>query len=181
MLVLVDRIHRQQAEPVTDIAVERHAQIARRVPNHERDEFGGGLLGSEDQIAFVLAVLVIDDDHGLSGGDVGHRPLDRIEPRHRHHPAGSGLGTHKTLRSTWIAQVNTLQYEPRAEAGYCPPVCQVQVRGLGRANPLNMVIEKINDLFSGDHPDSGVNNAEIPQKPMGELVPIVYRALRTSA
>ena len=44
-----------------------------------------------------------------------------------------------------------------------------------------MVIEKINDLFSGDHPDSGVNNAEIPQKPMGELVPIVYRALKTSA
>ena len=44
-----------------------------------------------------------------------------------------------------------------------------------------MVIEKINDLFCGDHPDSGVNNAEISQKLMGELVPIVYRALKTSA
>ena len=54
----------------------------------------------------------ITDWHGLARCDVGHRAFDRIQPRHLHHLAGPGV---------WNHPVNTLQYEPRLEAGYCPP------------------------------------------------------------
>jgi len=82
VLVLVDRVHRQQPEPVTDRAIQRHTQVARRVAHHERDEFRGGLLGGENQVALVLAFLVVDDDDGLTRGDVSDSPLDGIQPRH---------------------------------------------------------------------------------------------------
>ena len=54
--------------------------------HHERDEFGSRLLGGEDEIALVLAVLVVDDDDGLARRDVGYRPFDGIQPRHPCHP-----------------------------------------------------------------------------------------------
>ena len=82
MLVLVDRVHRQQAEPVADLAGQRHAQVAGGVADHERDQFGRGLLGGEDQVALVLAVLVVDDDDRLARRDVGDRALDAVQPRH---------------------------------------------------------------------------------------------------
>ena len=82
MLVLVDRVHRQQAELVADVAVQRHAQVARRVADHERDEFRRRLLGGEDEVALVLAILVVDDDDGLTRRDIGDRPLDGVQPRH---------------------------------------------------------------------------------------------------
>lgn len=40
VLVLVDRVHRQQAQPVADVAVERHAQVTGGVAHHERHQFG---------------------------------------------------------------------------------------------------------------------------------------------
>jgi len=83
VLVLVDRIHRQQAQPVADIAIERNAQITRGVPDHESDQFGCGLLGGEDQIAFILAILIIDDNDGLTRSDVGNRPFDGVQSHHR--------------------------------------------------------------------------------------------------
>ena len=82
MLVLVDRIHRQQSKPVADRAVKWHAQVPGRVADHERDEFWSGLLGGEDQVALVLAVLVVDDDDGLARGYIGNRPLHGVQPRH---------------------------------------------------------------------------------------------------
>ena len=39
--------------------------------------FGGG----EDQVALVLAVLVVDDDDGRAGGDVGDGALDGVAVR----------------------------------------------------------------------------------------------------
>ena len=69
-------------EFVADRAVQRHAQIAGRVPHHERDELRSRLLGGEDQIALVLAILVVDDDDGLTRGDIGDSPLDGVQPRH---------------------------------------------------------------------------------------------------
>ena len=40
---------------------------------------GVALAGGEDDVALVLAVLVVDDDDGLAGGDVGDRALDGVE------------------------------------------------------------------------------------------------------
>src|SRR5581483_10531824 len=39
-----------------------------------------GLLGREDQVALVLAVLVVDHDHGLARRDISQGPLHRGEP-----------------------------------------------------------------------------------------------------
>ena len=83
MLVLIHRIHGQQPEPIADRALQRHAQVARGVADHEGDQFRGGFLGGEDEVALVLAVLVVDDDDGPARCDVGNRPFDGVQPRHR--------------------------------------------------------------------------------------------------
>ena len=85
VLVLVHGVHRQQSEPVADVPGEWNAQVARGVPDHEGDEFRGRLLGGEDQVALVLAILIVDDDHGLTSRNVGYRPFDGIQPRHLLH------------------------------------------------------------------------------------------------
>ncbi len=38
-------------------------------------------LGGHQQVAFVLAVLVVDDDDHLAGGEVGEDVLDSVEGR----------------------------------------------------------------------------------------------------
>src|SRR6185312_3247803 len=63
----------------------RHADDAAGVPDHERDGFGSGPLGGHDQIAFVLAILVIDDDHHAPGFEIRDDLIHRIEP-------GAGAG-----------------------------------------------------------------------------------------
>ena len=83
VLVLIHRIHGQQAEPVADRALQWHAQVAGGVADHEGDQFRGGFLGGEDEVALVLAVLVVDDDDGPPRCDVGNRPFDGVQPRHR--------------------------------------------------------------------------------------------------
>ena len=99
VLVLVDRIHRQQSKPVTDIAVQGHAQVSRCVADHEGDQLRGGLLGRKDEVSLVLPILVIHDDDSLAGRDVGDRALDRVQPRHRSHlvrkvhPKSSGVAS----------------------------------------------------------------------------------------
>jgi hypothetical protein len=82
VLVLIHGVHGQQAQFVADRAVQRDAQIAGRVPHHESDELGSRHLGGEDEIALVLAVLVVDDHHGLTRGDVSNCPLHGVQPRH---------------------------------------------------------------------------------------------------
>ncbi len=82
MLVLVGRVHRRQAEPVAVVTVERDAQVPGGVPHHEGHEFGGGFLRREDEVTLVLTVLVVDHDDRFTGGDIGDRALDAVEPGH---------------------------------------------------------------------------------------------------
>ena len=51
---------------------------------------GVALRGGEDQVALVLAVLVVDDDHGLAGRDVGDGALDGVEADGRRHVVAPG-------------------------------------------------------------------------------------------
>jgi hypothetical protein len=53
------------------LAGERQADQPAPVHGHEVDRLGGRLLGGDDQVALVLAVLVIDQDDHAAGGDVG--------------------------------------------------------------------------------------------------------------
>ncbi len=125
VLVLVDRVHRQQAQPVADLAVQRHAQIAGGVAHHERHEFGVAFSAAKIEIALVLAILVVDHHHGLARRDVGYRPLDGIEPGHLRHLACSNAGTQ-------CGTNRRLQYEPPKSSGYC----QLLLTGTGhRAVP----------------------------------------------
>ena len=71
--------HQRDLEPVEHVGRHRHADHAAGVPDRERHQLRGRLGGREDDVALVLAVLVVDDDDGLAGGDVGDRALDGVE------------------------------------------------------------------------------------------------------
>ena len=75
--VLVDAVHRGQLEPVTVRDRQRHADVTGRVADHERDELRRGHLGREDEVAFVLAVSVVDDNDRLACRNVGDGSFDR--------------------------------------------------------------------------------------------------------
>ena len=115
--VLVDPEHRRQVEPVGVGLGHRHADVAGGVADHERHELGRRELGGEDQVALVLAVLVVDDDDrpaALDGGDGG---LDGVQAGQRaaHRPPSEQalhvLGDHVDL------QVDGLPRGARTERG----------------------------------------------------------------
>ena len=64
--------HQREPQLVEALALDRHADHAARVADHERHRLGRHLLGRHDEVALVLAVGVVDDDHELTpldGGD----------------------------------------------------------------------------------------------------------------
>jgi hypothetical protein len=71
--------HRLQAEFVAALAGEADADHPRGVPHEEGDRLGRRCVGGHDQVAFVLAVLVVGDDDDLAAGDRSNGVLDRIE------------------------------------------------------------------------------------------------------
>ncbi len=77
--ILVDRGHRRQRQPVEIRAGHRHAQHAAGVADHEGDRFGRREFRGQDEIAFVLAVLVVDHDHRPAGREGVECVLDGIE------------------------------------------------------------------------------------------------------
>ena len=106
--VLVGVEHRRQVEAVGVGLGHRHADVAGRVADHERDQLGRGQLGGEDEVALVLAVLVVDDDDGLAGLDVGDRALDRVESQRLMsrvpvQQSGDVLGQHVHLQVDRVA------------------------------------------------------------------------------
>ncbi len=57
----------------------RDGDDSRRVPSHQRDRFRRDLLGSEDKVALVLPIFVVDQDDHLTGLKVVDGLLDRVE------------------------------------------------------------------------------------------------------
>src|SRR4029079_1920335 len=82
VIVLMATYHGERQKRIADRAVQWHTQVARRVAHHEGDEFGSGLFGGEDEVALVLAILVVNVDNGVASGDIGNRPLHGVQPRH---------------------------------------------------------------------------------------------------
>ena len=58
---------------------QRQADQAAAFAHHEVDVFGPHLLGGHDEIAFVLAILVVDDDDHAAGADLFEDFGDRRE------------------------------------------------------------------------------------------------------
>ena len=73
------RHHRAQLQRVKPLGRHRHAEQPSPVRDHEVHGFGGDLVGRHDEVAFVLAVGRVDDDHDLAARDGLDGLLDRGE------------------------------------------------------------------------------------------------------
>src|SRR5690606_32645438 len=62
--------HRRQAQLLAALARQRQAHQAACVRDHEVDVGGPHQLGGHDQVALVLAVLVVDDDDHAAGAEL---------------------------------------------------------------------------------------------------------------
>ena len=67
----------RQAELVGALAGERETDPSARLTDHEVDHLRRDELRGADEIALVLAILVVGDDDKLAGLDVGNCLLDR--------------------------------------------------------------------------------------------------------
>ena len=71
-----------EPELVAALAGERQADESAAVQRHEVDHLGRDQLGRAHEVALVLAVLVVRDDHDLAVAQVLDRLLDRAEGAH---------------------------------------------------------------------------------------------------
>ena len=71
--------HALEAELLGAVGGDGDADETAAVHGHEIDGLRGDLLGSHDEIAFVFAVGVIDDDDHAAGTDIGDDVLDGVE------------------------------------------------------------------------------------------------------
>ena len=68
--------HQRQAQLAAALARQRQADQAAAVARHEVDVLGAHLGGGHDQVAFVLAILVVHDDDHAALPDVGEDLVD---------------------------------------------------------------------------------------------------------
>jgi len=73
------KLHHRQLEALHLLLGEREADQAAPVLCHEVDRVGGHLLGGEHQVALVLTILVVDEDHHLAMPDVVDGSLHALE------------------------------------------------------------------------------------------------------
>ena len=71
--------HLRDVQFVEPRARHRHADQSAGVLAHEVDRLGRDHLGRHDEIALVLAVLVVEHDDHLAGANVGDRLVDGVE------------------------------------------------------------------------------------------------------
>src|SRR5439155_3161942 len=71
--------HERDPEPLQSATLARHADDAPAVGGHEVDGLGGDLLGGQDEVALVLPVRVVDDDHHPARPDL----LDGLRDRRK--------------------------------------------------------------------------------------------------
>ena len=68
--------HHRQPELRDALLGDRQADEPAPLPRHEVDRLGGDQIGGHRQVALVLAILVVDEDHHPAGADRLHRALD---------------------------------------------------------------------------------------------------------
>jgi hypothetical protein len=73
----VDEGHRRQVEHPRALFGDRHADQSAAVLCHEVDRFRRNAIGGDDEIAFVLAILFVDEDHHSAVAKIGDDVLDR--------------------------------------------------------------------------------------------------------
>ncbi len=94
----IDRRHGAQLQPRTNLRVERQADQAAAVRGHEIDGFWRDLVGGDGQVAFVLAVFVVNDNKDLALAKI----FDRLGNGSKRH---SGIAVRRSQRRrTWPAK-----------------------------------------------------------------------------
>ena len=71
--------HQLQAERVAPLAGHRQADQAAAVTRHEVDRLRRHVRGRHHEIAFVLAVLVVDEHHHVAVSELGDQVVDGVE------------------------------------------------------------------------------------------------------
>ena len=117
------RRHLPEAQVLQPLLGHGQADQAASVLGHEVDGFGRDLLGGHRQVAFVLAVLVVDDHDHAAGADLLQRGLDIAE---------WGMGRHDGLmeilagkRIATRSSLFALRSSPEREARVAPTDKQV--------------------------------------------------------
>ena len=81
LVTAVGAHHLGDLELVQPPGRHRQAHDAPPVRDHEVERLRGAFLRRDDEVAFVLAIGVVDDQHDPSLGDVGDRNFDGREDR----------------------------------------------------------------------------------------------------
>ena len=76
---IIMRHHGIELEAAGIFAGDRRADDAAAMADHEGHLLGRDLAGGSDQVAFILPVIVIDDDHHLAARNGGNGVLDAVE------------------------------------------------------------------------------------------------------
>jgi len=71
--------HQRQVETPAAFFRQGHADQAAAVPRHEIDVLGLAVHGGNDEITFILAILVVHDDDHLAAANLVYKFLCRIE------------------------------------------------------------------------------------------------------
>jgi len=107
----VQRGHEREAQLFETLRRHRDAEEAARVARHEVHVGGRAALRRHDEVPFVLAVLVVHDDHHPPGPDRAQRGLDRMDAVRAVQGSPLGLGHPALLGFVLIAPA------PRPRAG----------------------------------------------------------------
>jgi hypothetical protein len=75
---IVDRHHRGEMQSLGQLRIERRADDAGRVADDERHLLGRAERGGDEQVALVLAIVIVGDDHDLALGEGGNDGLDAL-------------------------------------------------------------------------------------------------------
>ena len=124
MRLAVDGHHLRQLEAVELLFRHGHADDAAGVADHERHALRRGVLGRHDEVALVLAVLVVHDHDHAPGTQLGDDLRDRTELGSRPRSgalAGNGndLG-HGVRAAGWARQYTRGLVAPAARAPLAP-------------------------------------------------------------
>src|ERR687894_752721 len=123
--------HERQVELACALGADGRADDAGGVVQEEGDGLGRGGLGRHDEVALVLAVLVVDDDHDLTAADGGDGVLDLGEGHQLSFDGAAGAASafQVSRRSTYLTVTSTSRLT-RSPGPFRPRVVTAAVCGI---------------------------------------------------
>src|SRR5690606_29783078 len=104
---------------------QREADEPASLPGHEGDRLGRDQLGGHAEVALVLPILVVHEDHHPARADLRDGPLDLLEGVHR--PCSLAWG--RRSRSTYLPITSPSRFTA-APCAFSPSVVDASVSGM---------------------------------------------------